>query len=305
MADTSSTKVGLFDFLENHLSYKIKLLIPLVLVGLFIFGWNKIRDLETQVAENVKVQATLQQNFQQLGSSAVTHNELQTQKQVDQQATQLFGQQVMDTMKAEKSHLDGLTMAVGSIAGTVNGLQTQVTNFKPGQQVAETGALTGYPLEENRGKLPALSALSLFYNPKEIDPNKAFAGTQWHHYNETFNVTSGQWEQDKTHGYKTTVKLSRTVTKPDPNDPTKMVVIGQEDIPVTSGDTLYTPQGLTPNSMFYIPRWTATIGAAKAGSEYGPAAMLDYRVTNKYGLSAGVINKTPVVGLSIRFGGSK
>jgi hypothetical protein len=278
----------------------------LVIESVILF--NYVKDSQAQRAADLKAIATLEQNFKQLSNSAVMHNDTKPQTEVENAAVQQFGEDLARYMRENNSRLNSLTTAVGTVSGSVNYLQQQVSTFKPGQQDTTTGALTGFVLEENRGKLPPLSSVSLFYNPKETDPNRAFTGTSWQHYTESFTSAFGQWEQDKTHGYKTSVKLSRTVSKPDPSDPTKLVVVGKEDIPITSGDTVYTPEGLTTPSPFKVPRWTASFGVSKDGNSshgYQPAALLDYRVTNKVGAFAGVVNKAGVVGFSIRLGGQK
>jgi hypothetical protein len=298
------------DFLENHLDYRVKLVILALIIAGGVVLWSYVKDLQTaKTAQQAQI-ATLQQNFQQLGTSAVTQNQLQTQAQATAAAQQAFGQQVTDYMKQSNSTIVSLTTTLGNISSSVNGLQQQVNSFTPKQQVASTGALTGYSLEENRGKLPPTAAVNLFYDPKQVDPNKAFLGTTWTHYNEAFTGSVGEWVSDKTHGFKTTVTASRTITKQDPNDPTKMLVVGTEDIPITSGNTIYPPAGIALGTATAVPRWTATVGFSRdsftsTASGYSPSALLDYRITDKFGATAGVVSKSPFLGLSIRFGGVK
>lgn len=286
--------IGLFDFLENHLDYRIKLVGFALLVIATVVLWNYIRDLRAEVANEVKTVATLKQDYQQLGNNAVTKNELQTQSQLNSQASQLFGQQVMDFMHQHDSQIISITNAIGQIEGTVAGLQHQPDTFKPSEQKTGTGILTGFPLEENRDGKPPLTSVDLFYDPSKADPNQAFMGTKWTNYKETFDISTGTWSQDKTHGYKNTVSLTRTVTKPDGST-------AQEPIPILSGSTIYAPKGITPVPVS-VPRWTFSLGLSKG---YQPAASLDYRFTNRFGVTGGVVNQTPYAGISIRFGGVK
>jgi hypothetical protein len=310
------SKIGFWDFLENHLNYKVRLILPILIIAAIVLIWNYVRDLQQKDADRAKTLATLQQKFDAIGTSAISGNSTTTQKDLNAKSTGVIDPAIAEQMRQQSAVLTSLTQAIGVIQGKLSTMGTIQTDFG-GKQAGDTGALTGFPLEESRtdtsGKqLPALSNVRLFYDPKQKDPNKAFAGTAWQHYTETFNPVVGQWEAKKDGGYKTTLSLSRTVSKPDPTDPTKMVIIGTEQVPITGAETIYSPAGLKVDP-FKIPRWTATIGFSRdtAGltsssiNGYQPAALLDYRVTNKFGATVGVVNKSAVVGLSIRFGNNK
>jgi hypothetical protein len=313
---TSSSKVGFWDFMENHLNYKVRLILPILVIAAIILIWNYVRDLQKRDADRAQTLATLQQKFETLGTSAISGNSTASQKDLNAKGVATIDPLVAEQMRQQNATLNALTQAIGVIQGRLSTIGNIQGDFG-GKQAGDTGALTGFPLEESRkdssGKqLPPLSNINIFYDPRQKEPNKAFAGTMWQHYTETFNPVIGQWVTQKDGGYKTTLSLSRTVSKPDPTDPTKMVVIGTEQVPITGAETIYSPAGLKADP-FKIPRWTATIGFSKdtAGltsssfNGYQPAALLDYRVTNKFGATVGVVNKAAVIGVSVRFGGGK
>jgi hypothetical protein len=152
-------------------------------------------------------------------------------------------------------------------------------------------------------ELPPLTAINLSYNPLEKDASRAFAGTTWQSYTEEFRPSFGTWTSSKDGSYKNTFRLTRTVTKPDPSDPTKKVVLGTEEIPLTDASTSFSPAVVPPKP---LPRWTASFFVSRstknAAPKYTPGAMLDYRISSRLGVFGGVANEAPSVGLSWRFG---
>jgi hypothetical protein len=168
-----------------------------------------------------------------------------------------------------------------------------------------------YPFEESRTNGPGLSAFHLNYDPSKSDPNAAFQGSYWQHYGEQFNIAVGEWEKKKDGGMRTAIKLTRTVTKPDPNDPTKTITLGTEEIPLNNAETTYTPPALVPAPR--NPRWTANLGISSSsvtsptasGSKYSAFGTIDYRLTDKYGVFAGLAGGGPAVGISIRLDAGK
>ena len=111
------------------------------------------------------------------------------------------------------------------------------------------------------------------------------------------------------HALDTSLALSRTVYKPNQADPNQRTTLGTEQIPITGAETIFGPKAMAAE-LPKIPRWTATVGFTRDGLAastncYQPAALLDYRITNRYGVTAGAVNKGALLGLSVRFGGPK
>lgn len=324
MADTTTpSRVGLFEFLENHLSYKIKILVPVILIAASVFGFNYVRDLRTELEAQKAAAATLNQKFEKIGAAAVTGNQLQQQPQVNQQARDVFGPAVIDAMARQNATLQNLTTALARIDSRVSqieGLNQQTFTQHQNQQ---TGTLNGFPLDEVRrdptGKaLPGLSSVSLSYDPAQKDPNAAFRGTFWTHNREDFTLATGEWKGDKDGGFKTAVSLKRTVFRPDPANQGQWLPVGSEDIPVADGSTVYTPKGLQPQGK-QPGRWTALLGAAKGNvGGYRPAGVINYSISQNWGVWAGVVagggtvpagtpapGTTGMFGVSRRFGAPK
>jgi len=294
------------DNIPNHL--KVLGIVTLIVGG--VIGFNYVRDLKAQLAAQQKTTATLSQQFQALGPSAVAGNSISTDKLVTQQASDTFGTAVISLMQQQNAKITSLTLAQGMTAASVAALSQQAPTFTQAQHVDSTGVLTGYRMDETRAGGPSLSSVNLFYNPAEKDPSKAFLGTAWTHNQEVFKASTGEWVKQKDGGLATTFKLSRLVSKPDPLDPTKMVQVGvEEDIPITGANTVYTPAGLV--SSVVVPRWTLGLGLSKASTVTGSTSStstsgvsvygaIDYRVTSRYGAFVGTANNGLFGGVSIR-----
>lgn len=307
MADTPTTATpapttSFWSYLTTNWPNHFKLFGGIAVIVLGIIAYNYIRDLQNEIKNEEQVTATLQQKYQQAGTSAVAANSQQAPAQITAQAAGDFGAAVMGIMQADHAQINSLTTLVAKTQAEVNVLgQQKQTAFTPQQQATPTGALTGYPLEETRKNGPPLASVDLFYDPKQTDPNKAFQGTKWDAYQEEFHASVGNWQKQKTGGFSTTLALTRTVSKPDPNDPTKMVAAGTETIPITGGNTIFTPKGLLEGTQPTVPRWTVGIGLSKGPqSSYQPFGQLDYRLTDRFGIFAGAVNNNLLGGVSIR-----
>lgn len=291
-------------YLKTQVGNHLTLVGGLALVGGLVVGVNYVRDLRTELDQQKKTAETLSQKFQTFGTSGVTANSAVTASTAATQAAATFDPRVLAYMKAQGASLQSLTTLVGQTQEEMQLIRTQNTTFTPSQQNTTTGALMNYPLEQARSEGPALTALHLSYDPKQTDPNVAFKGTSWVNYQENFQSSVGEWEKQSDGGLKTTVVLTRTVSKPDPLDPTKLVLVGTEKIPLLGANTVYTPKGLVDPNKLAVPRWTASFGASQETGATGwiPAALIDYRITTRFGAFAGLVNKAGVVGLSYRFG---
>lgn len=294
-------------YLKTQISNHVTLVGGLALVGGLVIGVNYVRDLRAELGQQKKVADTLSQKFQTFGTSAVSANSAVTASTAATQAVATFDPSVIAYMKSQGASLQSLTTLVGQTQEELQAIKAQSTTFTPTQQNTTTGALAGYPIEQTRSDGPPLTSLSLTYDPKQSNPNLAFKGSSWTNYQEKFQSSVGQWEKQSDGGLKTTVVLTRTISKPDPLDPTKLVIVGTEKVPLLGAETVYTPKGLVDPSAFAVPRWTASLGASQTSSSSGwtPAALVDYRITNHLGVFAGLVNKAGVIGASYRFGERK
>lgn len=287
---------------KNHL----KLIGCTVLILASIWVFNTIRDLRAQLRTQQQISSTLQQKFQTLPgtTSAVAANSQGTQDEVQKQASDAFGSAITSAMAQQNATIQSLTTILGTIKSEQTAQpQQSIPAYTPQTEVPTTGKLTGYALEDQRNGKPPLSSISIFYDPSQTDPKSAFAGTTWTNYGEQFKTSVGDWQRQKDGGLRTTVKLTRTITKPDPADPTKTIQVGMEDIPLGDASTVYTPKGITASSPFILPRWTANLGISHSnGNGYIPAATIDYRLFDRYGLYVGAVNGAVVGGVSIRLG---
>lgn len=306
MSDIASTNLSFGKYLSSQIGNHLKLVgIVAGVLGVVILV-NYVRDLRKELAGAEHANATLVQQFQQAGKSAVAGNTETDSTDVLAHATTALGPEVISMMASQDARISSLTTAIGMTNASIVALADQPAHFTTQQQGAATGALTGYPMEETRKDGPPLSSVSLFYDPTKRDPNQAFAGTEWHAYREEFQTTVGEWVRQKDGGYRTTVALNRTVSKIDPTDPSKLIQVGTEKIPITGATTVYTPKGMMQAADFTVPRWTLGLGLTNSKQTgYTAFGQIDYRVTNRFGLFVGTANSGLLGGLSIRLDAKK
>lgn len=305
-ATTTATSPTFWQYLMSDIQNHTKLvLIVLAIVG-GVIAFNYFRDLEAWKANQQKVDDTLAQKYQQVGTNAVAANTQATQSSIDASALAVFGTQVNSLMKSQDAKISSLTTAIGLIGAQQTALSKQPEQvFTQQQQTTNNGALTGYALEESRKAGPPISSVNLYYDPTEHDPTKAFAGTTWTHYQEQFTTNFGDWVKQKDGSYRNTVSMTRAISKPDPADPTKLVPVGTETIPITGASTVYSPKGLVDPSEIVNPRWTLNLGLADNKDGKSGYGTIDYRVTDRFGLFAGTANNGLVGGVSIRLDANK
>ena len=317
MADTSTNSppniIG--ELIAGVPTYVKAIIAILVIVAGFVI-FNYVKDLQTQVRNQTAITQTLAQKFNALSpnGSAQTSNTQATAPQVNTQTSDAFGAAVVALMRQQNSTINSLTTAISLIKTTSTVEPAAIAAYTPETHNAATGKLSDYVIEEARIGAPPLTSISLSYLPTDIDPSTAFAGTKWTHYQEQFSSSFGSWEKQSNGALSTTVRLTRTVSKPDPLDPTKLLMIGTEDIPITGANTVYTPTGLVDPASVTVPRWTLGLGVSTSNisingnttaSQLKPFGTIDYRLTNRFGVFTGIANGGLVGGVSIRFGSPK
>lgn len=316
MTDTPipKPKVGFFEYFEEHFPFKAKMIFFLVVVATVVVGIYYIYDMHRQLQEEKVKSATLAQGFQQLGTSAVSKNEFESNKDATNQIIQAQGKAVGDFAKQTNSTLQSVTSAMGTIQSSVSNIQGKLsaTDFASHQNQT-TGALTNYPLEESRvssdGKtLPPLSQVRLSFDPTQRDPNVAFKGTTWVHYREDFKQTVGEWQSKKDGGYKATVSLQRSIYKPDPANPGQWISVGTEDIQQADATTTFTAAGLKQPAVT-MTKWLVLAGVGKsngasplAQGSYQPYLGLFRHIAGPFGGFVAVQNNSVAVGVGIGFG---
>jgi hypothetical protein len=303
-APTTSTTTKTFGQYISGLASDVPNLMKLILIGALIaggvIGFNYFRDQAARTAALEQKTDTLSQKFQTVGTSAVTAATTATAPVIATDATAAFGAQVTSLMASEDAKISALTTAIGLVNAQQTALANQTeTKFTPQQQATSGGALTGYPMEESR-KGPALDSVNLHYDPTQVDPNKAFAGTTWQAYQEQFTAAFGDWVKQKDGSYRNTVSLNRAVSKPDPNNPGQMLAVGTESIPITGANTVYSPKGLLDPATVVVPRWTLGVGIANSKAGKTAYGSIDYRVTQRFGVFAGTADDGLIGGVSIR-----
>lgn len=309
MADSTATpetaKPTFREYLKNNIPHHLRVLAIVALVMVVWVAVNYIRDLRQQMKNQAAITATLEQKFAQYGTAAVALNQEQSVRQLGATAGTSFDPILLAQMKQQKATIDALTTVVAQTRTTT--APVTEAQLAPLPADAAQGKLTGYPLEEVRpAGLPPLARVDLYYDPRAPDAATRFHGTTWTQYQETFHAAIGEWEQQKTGGMKTTVQLTRVVSRPDPDHPGALLPVGTEPIPLTGASTIYTPKSILGDNPTVLPRWTLSLGISHDSlNQYQAAGTLDYRLAGRYGIFAGTVNRAIVGGVSIRLGGPK
>ncbi len=302
----TTEKVGLIDFLENHLDFRWKLAAFGLLVALVVGGIGYIARLRTEVMDAKAEAGTLSQRFQAFhnGKSVVAGNQLTpSQGALTSAALQAFGSEIQAYMGHNGSKIQSLTEALGRIDQQVVSLQGKLNAASFGKaRNPKTGKLTNFSLQDSRtgpsGELlPPLNQVNLSYDPSQTNPAQAFAGTTWTNFSEHFKLNVGQWKSNKDGSYRTTLSLTRSIFGPSGNQ------LGSETIPLAQASTLYSPTSIVPKPEPVSP-WLLELGVAARHGAYTPAISLNYSLTQGFGVWAGTANNAAEFGLSIRLGGS-
>jgi hypothetical protein len=300
-----ATPTPFLTYLRTEVGNHIKLLLIVAGVVGSVLLYNYVKDLKAKEAAAVATAATLAQTYTQSGTSAIAANTTSPTATVASDADSVFGKALIATMQSQSAQIQSLTTALGSIGSSQAKATVPQTVFSPTQKATTTTALTDFPIIEQRASGPPLTQVNLSYDPTQSNPQKAFSGTTWTHYQENFSANIGQWEKQKTGAYATTVSLSRTVLRPDPTKPGSMLNLGTEQIPITGANTIYTPAGLAALVKVPDPRFTFGLGLATTNGGYSLAGYADYRATDRYGLFVGSANNSLFGGVSVRLGGKE
>lgn len=277
-----------------------KIRIILTLIGIFaaVFFWNDYRDTKAALEKQVAKTSTLETKFQVIGDSVVGQGKiLENQGKALLDATAAQGQ-IIAQMRAQGNQMQAMFDAQGRILAELVRNRGTEGGVTPGQD----GSFKDARMLQGRSTGPALTEVNLTYNPKATDPTKRLTG-DWTNYREDFHPSVVEWKK-KDGGYFGTFNLKRTVYR---LDGTK---VGEENIPITDATASFTPSVL-PGGAPDVPRWTISVGPARLltlstdpnQSKWMPAALLDYRVSNHFGIGGGIVGNYAVGMFSYRFGG--
>ncbi len=260
------------------------------LIVMFLY----IRDLKKQNTALAQQVSTTSEQFQKIGDSYQAQGiAFKTEKEAWAKATKDLGVTLTASMAQSQAQLQVLYNAVGI-------LQSQLgQGTSPAVTPAPSGAFKGVTLVQAR-KGPALSEVSLTYDPAAQDPTKRLA-PQWLSYQEEFDVAMGEWKK-KDGGFVAALRMTRKVLRPDKDG---LKVVGEEDIPIGTATASFGPsafggeQALAP-----VPRFTVFGGAGwdTDKKKAVPVLGMDYRLTTNTGIGAGIAGNIVFGSLSYRFG---
>ena len=260
-------------------------------VALVVWFINDYRDLRSKATRQAAEISTLSVEFKRVGDAVVGQGALIRSESAGWKSVQaLQGQQLADTMRQQHASIMAIFEAQGQILAEVVQNQGAASVVHPGAD----GSFSGVQMVQGRSSGPALTDVTLRYNPADPDPAKRLLGT-WANYREDFFPSVIEWQKaDK--GFAGTFRLRREVYR---GDGTK---VGSEEIPLTTARATFDPQTL-PGRSTDVPRFTISGGAAWDWQKrtWGPVVLGDYRMTSNWGVGAGWAGNQAMVLTSYRF----
>lgn len=279
--------------LQKWSDSKGKIIVTLILVGTVVYFWNDYKDTKKALRETVARASTLDEDYRKLGVAYAGQGEvLKTEREANRLALQAQGEAVIKEMESKHARLQAMFTAQGVILEEV---RRKVGATGPVTPDPVTGAFSGVTMVQSRANGPALTDVTLFYDPKHPDPTKRLLG-DWRNYRETFNQSVGEWRREDG-GIVGTFRLWREVSRDGQ-------VVGREEIPLVNARTSVAATAfdhLGPS----LPRWTVQAGAAWDWQkrQWGPAVIGDYRLTNRIGIGGGFAGNQVLLLGSVRLGG--
>ena len=261
----------------------LKTILYVVIGIVVVIVWNKIRDMENQLALAKAETGTLNVKFEKLGEAYTGQGEvIKNSNAALAGAIALQGKQLSDAMVSNGNQVRAMFDSQGRIIAEL--VKGQTTS---GVIPTQNGGFSAANLIQARtdGK-PALTEVTLNYDPTNPNPQARLVGN-WQNYTETFKTSVVEWEKKNDKSLTGTFRLTREVRRPDSS------LVGTEEIPLTNATATFDPK------TFSIPdprRWSILAGPVynyKDKSIYAGGGV-EYRFTQNFSLSTGIAGKDNV-----------
>ena len=267
-----------------------------VLAALLVIGWNEIKDLRGQLAQQKAETGTLATNFGKLGEAYTGQGALiQSQNAALAKAITDQGSQLTSAMTAQGQQIRATFEAQGKILASL----TQAVTSK-GVTPDANGGFTGAQLVQVRPSGPPVADVTLNFDPKNTDPMKRLTG-QWSNYREDFLPSVIAWQKKTDQSYSGTFRLTRTVFKPDPSAPGGYRSLGTEDVPLTGANASFD----IPNTVKgpEVSRWSIMGGPVYDSLKrtWNPGAGVAYKLSPNLGVATGFAGNNAFVWGSYTF----
>jgi len=280
----------MLEVLKPYILYA-KITLIVVAIGAATYFINDYRDMRREMREQKAQLSTVDSQFKQIGEGYQTLNSIiKNNQDANNKAIMLLGDQTVRYMNASNAQIQSLYTAIGKINSNIMDLTKVIGGNRDSNGVVSDVKLS----QERPNNAPSLTTLNLKYDPSK-PLGQAFAGSKWQNNTEVFKPSFGQW-QLKDGGYRVATRLQREVYDAQGNK------IGSEEVPMEKAEAEFTPSafGLGPQ----VPRFTVTplISYDSVDKKFRPGVLGDYRMTNSFGVSGGIVNNSSVLGFSYRFG---
>ena len=277
MAETPEVPTSFSKILAWVEAGHLKTLLYVALGFVAVIAWNKIRDMEKDLAIARAQTATLQVEFGKLGEGYTGQGKLiQSNHDAVASALSLQGTQLTGAMVAQGNQVRALFESQGKIlAELVRGRTTG--DVTPGKD----GSFSEVKLVQGRTEgRPPLTDVTLTYDPTNPNPKNRLVG-DWQNYTEVFTPSVVEWQKKDDKSLTGTFRLTREVFGKDGT------ALGKEEIPLTQATATF------DKSAFALPeprRWSVLVGPMYNFKEknYSLGLGVDYRVTTNFALTTGV-----------------
>ena len=252
--------------------------ILMLILAVGITWWLTKRNLPTQAIAQTQMAEfkALSDKVDQLAGHVVTQSDLESKVKAQ------MGPAFVAAVSKQGGTLTNLATAVGQIQGQLSAM---------GHTTVQKTPIGGFStvLSQDRGKAPALTSLSLNY-----DPASSGLSSQWNNHTEKFTASYGEW-RTSADGARSAISLSRDVY----DGSTK---IGTEQIPLVNGDAYFSQSDIARTVP--LPKYTFMIGSSYDLNTGKPrvSGLLGRQITDASGIATGFVNNSWAILYTYRFG---
>jgi hypothetical protein len=246
-----------------------------VLLVLLVIGFNQNRDLKAQLQQAKAVAGTVATKFAPVGEAFTGQGVmLKSDQDGAAQAAVAQGTTLATTMVKQGNKVRAVFVSQGTVKA-----ETVVDHPAVAPTPGANGAFSGVTLVQGRSSGPALTDVTLSYDPNgSLD--QRLTGS-WANYREEFTPTVVDWQRKTDKAMIGTFRLTRTVYKADGTK------LGTEEIPLSSATSTFSPSDIPAPG---VSRWTLAGGPVydTLTHTYNPGIGIHYQITSQLGILPGI-----------------
>ena len=263
---------------------RLKLILTLICVLLFIITFNYVKDLRAKNRLLISENSILSEKFSKISDAYKEQGVVYaTERKAWEDASKALGSDFINQLKGSDAKIRVLHEVIASLDQDIRSGSIKVTTSNSG--FSQT-------LRQDRGSAPPLTEVALTYNQDLKKLNYT-----WTNFKEVYKFSLGEWVK-KDNGYVSGVRVQRSILGPNAEP------LGTEELPLVSAEARYNPEVITPDKSISVPRWTLYGGPGWDLTKHRavPVLGVDYRFTPKLGISTGLAGSIIYTNVSWRVG---